>query len=358
MVTPEPSQLATASEHSNDRWNETNNLIERAQRIVCSTHVNPDGDGLGSQLALYSFLKDLGKQCRILNPSPLPEEYHFLSDYSDFAAYDQTAHRSWLKEADLAIILDIGAFSRLETLGEDLKTFRIPILSIDHHPHLSPDGFVHFIHDVTACATGYLVHEYIKYVNHRLGRSNGLKTEIAIGLYVAIMTDTGSFRFSNTSAETHEMAGELIRGGVNPSEIYERVYESSPVERIRLMVAALETVQVEGDGHLAWFVVTRRMMAETGSKPEHAAGFTDTVRSIRGVEVAVMIREVSDRQCKVNFRSKGRVRIGGLARRLGGGGHAFAAGATVDLPLEQAVDRVVSSSLSEIKSQFQEDAGP
>lgn len=349
------------------RWKSVDDLIERSRRILCSTHVNADGDGLGSQQAISHFLRDLGKECQILNPSPLPEDYRFMSQYSKFGTYDHRRDADWVRNADLAIIFDIGDFSRLETLGKDLEAFGIPMLSIDHHPHpvseggparhpqrgaggpdglsggIGRDGSIHMVHDVSACATGYLVHEYIKYATRRRGRADGLKTEIATGLYVAVMTDTGSFRFSNTSPEAHEMAGELIRHGVDPSWIYEQVYESGPVERIRLMAAALETVKVDHEVGLAWFTVTREMMDKAGAKPEHAGGFTDTVRSIKGVEVAVMIRELSHEECKMNFRSKGRIRIDDLAREFGGGGHPFAAGATLSLPLELAVERVVST---------------
>ncbi|MFQ6674962.1 MAG: bifunctional oligoribonuclease/PAP phosphatase NrnA [Fidelibacterota bacterium] len=340
------------------RWRPVDDLIKKAQRILCSTHVNPDGDGLGSQLAIYHFLKGMGKECQILNPSPLPEDYQFLSEYSRFGTYDPSRDADWVKHADLAIIFDIGDYSRLETLGRDLRVFGVPILSIDHHPHpvaggTGSDGFAWAVHDDSACATGYLVHEYIKYSARRMGRADGLSPEIATGLYLAIMTDTGSFRFSNTSAEAHEMASELIRHGVDPSRVYEQVYESGPLERIRLMVAALETVRVDGEAGLAWFMVTREMMEKSGAKPEHAGGFTDTVRSIKGVEVAVMIREASSGECKINFRSKGRIRIDDLARRLGGGGHPYAAGAVLSLPLEQAVKRVVSICREEILSQLE-----
>ncbi|MFQ6615925.1 MAG: bifunctional oligoribonuclease/PAP phosphatase NrnA [Fidelibacterota bacterium] len=340
------------------RWKSADDLIQRAQRILCSTHVNPDGDGLGSQLAIHSFLEDLGKECRILNPSPVPEEYRFLSRYTRFGTYDPSRDARWVRNADLAIIFDIGDYSRLENLGKDLKSFGVPLLSIDHHPHPVPDGFTHMVHDDSACATGYLVHEYIKYSNRRTGRDDGLRPEVATALYVAVMTDTGSFRFSNTSPEAHEMASELIRHGVEPSWVYEQVYESGPLEKIHLMAAALDTVQVDQEAGLAWFTVSLEMVDRAGARAGHAAGFTDTVRSIKGVEAAVMIREMSPDECKINFRSKGRIRIDALARRLGGGGHPYASGATIALPLEQAVEKVVALCREEMRSQRKPASSP
>jgi len=339
-----------------ERWREVHHLILNAKRIVCSTHVGPDGDGLGSQLAFYHLLKAQKKDCRILNPSPLPEVYRFLSQLAHFEQYDGMYHTSWLRQADLAIIFDSGDYRRLRLLGEDLKKFNIPTLSIDHHPHLNPSGFSYALHDVSACATGYLVYEYIKYAEKHVGSGNGLSIEIAKGLYLAIMTDTGSFRFNNTSAEAHEMAGELIRFGIKPYDVYQQVYESTPVERIHLMAAALKTVHIDGDGQLALFMVTRKMIKEAGAKLEYVTGFTDLVRSIRGVEVAVMFHEIADDRCRVNFRSKGRIQIDELARRLGGGGHPFAAGVTVEKPLEQAMEYVVSAIRQEIKVQLKKAA--
>lgn len=339
------------------RWGQIHDLIMKAQKIAFSTHVDPDGDGLGSQVALYHYLSVQGKECKILNPSPLPEAYRFMSELAPFEHYDGRLHTGWLRDADLAVIFDSGDYKRLKGLGEDLRTLNIPTLSFDHHPHPNPNGFAFSLHDVSACATGYLLYEYIKYANARLGRRDGITPEIAQGLYIALMTDTGSFRFSNTSAEAHEMASELIRFGIKPYDVYQRVYESTPVERIHLMASALETVQVTAKGRLAWFTVTREMIKKAGGRQEHVSGFTDVVRSIRGVEIAVMIHELTDDACRVNYRSKGKIRIDGLARRMGGGGHPFAAGVTIKMGLEQAIEYVVSKTSEELETQLEEDFG-
>ncbi len=334
------------------RWALAHQLIADSERIVFSTHISSDGDGLGSQLAMLRFLEKLGKECRIFNPTPLPGDMQFLAELGTFEEYDRQTHFDWIKSADLAMVFDIGDYKRLGRLGYDFQKACLPALSIDHHPHPSPNGFAYSVHDISACATGFLVYEYIKYANGKNGSEGILEPEIAKSLYVAILTDTGSFRFNNTSAETHEMAGELIRSGVKPYDVFEQVYESTPVERIRLMALALDTVKVEGEGALAWFTVTRHMMEEAGAKNEHVGGFTDLVRSIKGVEVAVMVHEKSDSQSRVNFRSKGRVRIDELARRLGGGGHAFAAGVLLEKPMEEAVSLIVSEILVEIRIQL------
>ncbi|HIB57860.1 MAG TPA: bifunctional oligoribonuclease/PAP phosphatase NrnA [Candidatus Marinimicrobia bacterium] len=335
-----------------NRWSEVYQLIQKADKILMSTHVNPDGDGLGSEAALYYSLKKQGKDCRILNPSGLNEEYQQIFDFTKFEEYDRAAHRDWLVGVDLAIIFDIGDYNRLNEIGEDLKDLNVTTLSIDHHPHRNPNWFMHTLHDLSASATGYLVYDYLCYAADQAGEELTLGREEAEGLYVALMTDTGSFRYSNTTPEAHEMASELIRQGVEPYELYAAIYESSPVERLRLLGAALESIRIAADGALAWFTVTRDMMWRTGGKSEHIGGFTDMVRSVKGAEVALMINEQGDDRCRINFRSKGKIKINSLARKLGGGGHEFAAGATVRMSLDEAISKIVPMAEAEIETQI------
>ena len=235
----------------NNRWSAVQEILDGAENIIMSTHMNPDGDGLGSQLAMADYLESKGKKFTILNPSPVPEDLYFLSEYADFHHYDRQTQKHILAAADLAIIFDIGDYYRLGHLGEDLEELCIKLLSIDHHPHKEPNGFSHSVHDVTACATGYLIYDFLKYAN---GSMETISLEAAEGLYVALMTDTGSFRFNNTDAAAHEMAGELIRFGVRPYELYQQVYESAPVEKMKLLGAVLENIHISAGGKLAWFI--------------------------------------------------------------------------------------------------------
>ena len=336
-----------------ERWSAVKEMLDGAQNLILSTHMNPDGDGLGSQLAMASYLKNQGKKCTIFNPSPVPEDLQFLAEYADFKHYDRPSHKHMLPLADLAVIFDIGEYGRLGYIGEDLKETDLPILSIDHHPHRDPNGFSHFVHDVSACATGYLIYDFLKYAN---GSEVVLSEGAAKGLYVALMTDTGSFRFSNTDAAAHDMAGKLIQLGVKPHELYQEIYESMPMEKVKLLSACLENIRLACNGRLAWFTITRDMIADAGASNEHVGGFTDTVRSVKGVEVAVMIHELGDRRTRLNFRSKGRVTIDGLAREFGGGGHRFAAGAVVDQPLEVVREGIVPAGVAEIEKQLGEKA--
>tara|TARA_B100000315_G_C14595987_1_gene599367 strand:+ start:20206 stop:21267 length:1062 start_codon:yes stop_codon:yes gene_type:complete len=336
------------------RWNKIHEIIMGASKIVCSTHINADGDGIGSQVAFCELMKTLDKECRIMNPSPMPEEFDFLNHTTKLEFYNKSNHFDWLKGADLAVIFDIGDIKRLHELGDDLHYLKIPILSIDHHPHADTNSIAYMVHDISVAATGELVYDYIKYVYDKLGQPMTLKRTMADGLYVSLLTDTGSFRFSNTSPKAHEIAGELLHSGVKPYEIYERVYENNSFEKIFLQSSAMKTIQCDETGQLAWFIVDRKMINDSGAKDEDVSGFTDLVRSIKGVEVAVMFHEISDSTTRANFRSKGRVSIDSLARELGGGGHAFAAGVTINLPMCDSIEKVVAETKSVIQKTFAE----
>ncbi len=343
----------TTSSNGQERWAVVKEMLDQANNLILSTHMNPDGDGIGSQLAMASYLQKQGKKCTIFNPSPVPEDLYFLTDYADIKHYDRPSHKHLLPLADLAIILDIGEYNRLGYIGQDLKETGLPLLSIDHHPHREPNRFSHAVHDVSACATGYLIYDFLKYAT---GSEVVLSEGAANGLYVALMTDTGSFRFSNTDAAAHDMAGALIKMGVKPHDLYQKIYESMPMEKVKLLGACLENIRLACNGRLAWFTITRDMIDEAGASNEHVGGFTDTVRSVKGVEVAMMIHELGDQRTRLNFRSKGRVTIDGLARQFGGGGHRFAAGAVVDQPLEVVREAIVPTGVSEIEKQLGEKA--
>ena len=339
----------SSGNNGNNRWSVIKDLLDGAENVILSTHMNPDGDGLGSQLAMAHYLESHGKTATILNPSPVPEDLHFMMEYADFRHYDRENHNNYLAMADLAIILDIGDFGRLGYLGEDLLECKMKTISIDHHPHEEPNGFSHSMHDVSACATGYLIYDFLKFAN---GSDLNISENVANGLYIALMTDTGSFRFNNTDADAHEMASELIRSGVKPYDLYRQVYESMPIEKVKLLGAVLEDIHLSAAGRLAWFTVTREMIQDAGASSGHVGGFTDTVRSVKGVEVAVMIHEIADNKTRLNFRSKGKVKIGDLARQFGGGGHEFAAGAVVKQTLSTTREAIIPATVSEIEKQL------
>jgi phosphoesterase RecJ-like protein len=327
-------------------WNQIDSIIMGSQRILLVTHENPDGDGLGSIAAMYHHLKECNKNCRAIHASSLPYEYEFLNTDGLFESFDPDIHLPWLRKADLAILFDIGNFDRISILKDDIIKNGLQIINIDHHPHLDDDTFTQNIVDTNAAATGELIYEYLIHV-----RKSGLTKKICEGLYTAIMTDTGSFSYSNTNVRCHEIAIESIKRGVDPTDIYQKVYESGSRSRMKLLGTIINNMNFDYDGKLAWFTIDGEMLSKTGSNSEDVDGFTDFVRKIRGVEIALMIFETENGTCRVNFRSKGRYLVNGIAKSINGGGHVFAAGARVQGSLKEVTSLVLNRTIQSMKIQ-------
>jgi len=316
-------------------WKPVIEKLKTSRKALLTTHVNPDGDGLGSEMAMYYYLRKMDIEVEIINDSALPDEYSFLDPQNIIRQYDRERDRGRLNQFDLIFTLDIGGVARLGKLGEDLASLNIPTICIDHHPenHISCS---YKIVDEKSPATACLIFELINQLNPEV-----IDTKIAEALYVGLMTDTGSFRFENTTAKAMETAAEFIRLGVKPTEIFSNVYENYTRQRMKLLGATLQKIQYEFDGKLAWFTVLGSDVQEAGATLDEVGGFTDFVRSIKGVEVAIMFFEVRKNRVRVNFRSQGRVIVNEIARKFGGGGHFFAAGISLNDTLEEAVDKIL-----------------
>jgi phosphoesterase RecJ-like protein len=324
-------------------WNSIIQLINKSKHILLTTHINPDGDGLGSELAMYCCLKKLGKNPLILNVSKLPKEYEFLNRDSVFNQYEPDVHRKFLQTFDFVMVFDITNSSRITKLGIDLRELAIPSICIDHHPANHCNFDIKVI-DEDAPATSCLVYELIKSISPDLMDKN-----IAEALYVGLLTDTGAFRFENTTPEALELAAKWIRYGLKPSDIYRNIYENKRPEQLKLLGMALQEVNFEVNGKIAWFKISGYQIKKAGASAEDVDGFTDFVRTIKGVEVAVMFLEVKPNAIRINFRSKGKLVINRLAEKFGGGGHPFAAGALLHLPLQEASEKVISEVIKLLK---------
>ena len=322
-------------------WNQINNYISEAKTILLTMHENPDGDGLGSATAMYHYLKEIDKDCRILQISKLPFEYHYLNEGDIIETYDLDRHGKWIAKVDLAIIFDVGDFKRIRGIKDQIEHHNIATLNIDHHPHPDEHPFTHNVVDLQAASTGDMVYDYIKTV-----RDGKITKTMAEGIYTAVMTDTGCFRYSNTNSHCHNIAIECIEVGVDISSLYQRIYESSSQARVALLGTLLRDIHYELDGEFAWFIIDQKMMHDAKATNADVEGFSDFVRTIRGVEVAMMVLENADGSCRLNFRSKGKYVINGVASKLGGGGHQFAAGAVVN----ESIGTLLSSAVEKTKS--------
>lgn len=315
--------------------------LDEARHPLLTTHVNPDGDGLGSELALYHALQCRGKPATILNASSTPSFFRFLDP--DGVIQHYRLGDPLPAEADLLVALDLGKWERLGPMCETARASRLPVLCMDHHPTEGPFGDLQVISD-QACATGEIIYDLLK------SYGEPLALPAAEAIYAAIMTDTGSFRFTNTNARTHRIAAELLDLGVNPAAMYSRVYESTHPERLRLLGLTLSDLHISADGRIGWIAVTQEMLQKAGAKPEDTEDFVDIPRTVRGVEVSALFIELPTGIIRTSLRSKGLVRVSDVAVSLGGGGHPFAAGIRLPGSLQSAIQRVLGRTEEAIRA--------
>lgn len=297
------------------------------RRFLLVSHQNPDGDAIGSCLALASGLSALGKHCDVLNADgvpanlawlPLAERVHLTPD--ERVDYDRV------------VLLDCGTADRTG-FGEALFGPGRLVVNIDHHPGNSHFGAANLV-DPEACATAELVYEVLQALPAPIGYG------AATAIYTAILTDTGCFRFSNTNSRAFEIASRMVGKGVDAAGVSQMVFDQQPVARLRLLSRVLETLDLSPRDKAASVAATLGMLRETQAGVEDVEGFVNYPRSICGVEVGLFFREESPGRYRVALRSKGRVDVSRIARELGGGGHHNASGATVEGNLEELKRRL------------------
>lgn len=297
-------------------------MLEPGMRVALITHVNPDGDGIGSEVGLLHMLAAVDVRAVIANPSPLPDRYRFLVQGIEKSEKSSDAAK-YIKRADVVFVLDISDVGRLGSLGEVVAALKVPVVCIDHHATdgTMPEG--PRLVDAEASATGELVYDLARVLGW------DISAEAAHGLYVAIMTDTGGFRYSNTTSHVMDIAGRLLECGVDPESVYEHVFASAPEGRVRLIAEVLSTLVVESDLGLAWVTVPDGALERNGVGPDDLEGVVEFPRSVRGVKLALLFRRLANGRTKVSFRSMGDVDAAALAEEFGGGGHRKAAGASL-----------------------------
>ncbi len=312
--------------------------LDAHSTFVLTTHVNPDGDGLGSELALARFLEKCGKRVSVINHSATPENYRWLDPAGSIIRFVPERDRDALLDADCIVVLDTNHPERLRSLQPFVAQSKAAKIVIDHH--LDPHPFAdEYLIDASATSTGEIVYGLLASINPSL-----LDKQIAQSLYTAIMTDTGSFRYPRTRPETHEIAARLLSYGVDPTAVYVNVYENWTPGRMRLLGEVLDSMKTAYGGVLAYVVCTQHMFRETGTSEIETDNFTTYPMSIQGVRVGILFNELKD-GVKISFRSKGSIPINLLAKEFGGNGHLNAAGARLfNAVLDDTVRAVIEKA--------------
>ncbi len=304
--------------------------LKNSRRLLVATHINPDGDAIGSLITMGLALEALGKQVSLHCASPIPAVYRFLT-----ATDKITGRYDPVKDFDTAVILDCGDFERVGPAMSEIEKIET-VINIDHHVTNTGFGDLAIV-DTEACATAEILYRLIK----KLGVE--ITPGMAAAIYTGILTDTGSFRFSNTNRNAFAICEEMVAIGMDPYKVAQNVYGTYSLGRIKLLNLALDSIELVAGGKVSIMTLTRNMLVETGTHPEDIDGLINYARRIEDVKLAVLLQEIENgRRAEadspryhVSLRSNGAVDVAEIAATFGGGGHKVAAGFNIDSPIEE-----------------------
>jgi phosphoesterase RecJ-like protein len=299
--------------------------LKKFSSFLVVAHIHPEGDSIGSQLAMANLLKSMGKKVRIVNSDNVPKNLLFLPGSDQVMTLKDIKQEEI--EFDSAVVLDCPTLDRIGDVRQLLEN--LFIISIDHHVSNENFGDINWT-DAHASSAGEMVYELFK------KSQIDIDDESALCLYVAIMTDTGSFRYSNTTVDTHQIIADLLKSGINPTKVYETIYETKPFEVMKLLAEVLMNLKRSDDGKCVWFKVTDQMLSRNNLKAEATEDFIAFVRMVEGAEVVAFLRELSENKVKVSLRSKTDIDVNQIASVFGGGGHRAASGCVIENSIEQA----------------------
>lgn len=325
-------------------WTPLADLIETHDRFLVTTHVRPDGDALGSEVGMAGLLRQKGKDVRVVNSSRTPPRYDFLDpDGTLFEHFGAESGPPDLSDREVAVILDLSAWSQLGDMADLIRGFQGPRVVIDHHVSQDDLGAI-FLKDTTSEATGSLVAQAIKSLGGTLTR------EVSTGLLTAIAMDTGWFHHPNTKPSTFRTAAELVEAGAPIHEIYRDLFERNSLGRLRLMGETLSGLQTLENGRIAYTTVTQAGIERSGAIPQDTEDLVDFTVSLKGVEVGMLFFEQARGGVKLSIRSRKGLDCAKVAGVFGGGGHRAAAGATLEAPVSECIERVVAAVRQELNA--------
>ncbi len=298
-------------------------IILEHNSFLLTTHVNPDADAIGSEVAFYFILKELGKEVHIVNHSDTPYNLEFLDRDRKIEKFEAEKHSSLFNKVDVLVALDFNRSNRIVKMRDSFENSAKLKICIDHHQ--DPENFAnYFFNDEQYSATGHVIFNLIEKTN-----IVKLNYQTAYPIYAAIMTDTGSFRFDRTTPEIHMIAAKLLIQGVKPDEVYDRLYDQSKFSKIKLLGKTLHSLQLYGDkNQIGYMKITRDDFAVTDAVESDTENFVNFSLSVEGVKIGLLFIELEE-GFKVSFRSKGKIPVNKLAAEFGGGGHINAAGARI-----------------------------
>jgi phosphoesterase RecJ-like protein len=295
-------------------------IIKSNHSFLITTHVNPDADAIGSEIAFYKLLSMLGKKSKIINHSSTPYNIKFLDTDNVIEKYDESIHKKYFDTSDVLVALDFNRSDRMVSMSNTFLESKKLKICIDHHQ--DPEDFVDFkFIDIDYAATGHILFDFI-----RRTKIINLNKDIAAPLYAAIMTDTGSFRFERTTAELHRLVAELLDTGIDPTDIYDQLYDESKLSKIKLLGKCLSSLELIVNNSIGYMILTQKDFNELNAIESDTENFVNFIISIEGVKLGLLFIELKN-GFKVSFRSKGKIPANKLAGVFGGGGHLNAAGA-------------------------------
>ena len=301
-------------------FNKLQDLINSNRTFLITTHVNPDADAIGSEIAFSRILKELGKESKVINHSATPYNLLFLDIDRAIQKYNPEIHNDYIKSCDVLVALDFNKADRMVSMQPVFSESKNLKICIDHHE--DPENFVQFkFIDSNYAATGHILYDFIKKTN-----IVNMEDELAAPLYAAIMTDTGSFRFERTTANLHRIIADLLETGINPTEIYTQLYDESKLSKIKLLGRCLTSLNLIANNRIGYMIITQNDFNELNAIESDTENFVNMILSVEGVRIGILFIELKN-GFKVSFRSKGKIPVNKLAGIFGGGGHQNASGA-------------------------------
>lgn len=319
-------------------------IVQENNSFLLTTHVNPDADAIGSEMAFYFLLKKLGKDVHVVNTSKTPYYLEFMDAEKVIQYFEEEKHNDIFTQVDVLVALDFNRAQRMVRMESLFRQSNKLKICIDHHEE-SENFTDHLFSDTSFAATGQIIYSFIKETS-----IVEIDLPIADQLYAAIMTDTGSFRFDRTTSDIHLIAADLLKIGVNPNDVYTRIYNTSRIGKIKLLGDAIQSLTLHGEkNEIAVMVISKEALQRSGADEADTDGFVNLCLTIDSVQVALKFLELNE-GFKVSLRSKGEISVQKIAVEFGGGGHRNASGIRIrDKQMKEFIPQVIQTVSNYLK---------